>query len=62
MVAPRRHPPWLRYVPNALSAAEKARVLHLLLERVTYDAAKAEVQITFRPCGVRILAERSETA
>jgi site-specific DNA recombinase len=41
---------------DVLFPAEKARIVHLLLERVTYDATAGEVAITFRPGGVRILA------
>ncbi|MBI4584574.1 MAG: recombinase family protein [Planctomycetes bacterium] len=49
---------------DALLPAEKARVLQLLIEQVTYDAKADEVAITFRPGGVRMLAkdERSESA
>ena len=41
---------------DQLFPAEKARVLHLLIEQVTYNAAEGEVSITFRPGGVRVLA------
>ncbi len=41
---------------NELFPAEKARLLALLIERVTYDARSSEVSITFRPGGVRSLA------
>jgi hypothetical protein len=35
---------------------ERARVVHLLIEQVTYDSEAGEVSITFRPGGVRVLA------
>jgi len=38
-----------------LSTAERARVLALLLERVTFDAESGEVEIRFRPGGPRLL-------
>ena len=36
--------------------AFELRVLELLVEQVTYNAEEAEVAITFRPGGVRLLA------
>lgn len=45
-----------------LSTPEKARVLALLLERVTFDAASGEVEIKFRPGGPRLLGATKETA
>ena len=50
---------------NELTSTEKARVLQLLIEKVTYNAQEGEVEITFRPSGVRTLAhdnERGESA
>jgi len=38
-----------------LATPEKARVLALLLERVTFDAESGEVEIKFRPGGPRLL-------
>ena len=47
-----------------LFPAERARILHLLVEEVRYDAEAGEVAITFRPGGVRSLAREDgrETA
>jgi site-specific DNA recombinase len=50
-------PVWDELIPR-----EQARVLGLLVQRVTYDAAAAEVAITFHPGGVRDLATRSGRA
>ena len=44
-----------------LSPAERARILHLLIEEVRYDAEAGEVAITFRPGGVRSLAREDGT-
>jgi hypothetical protein len=38
-----------------LSTPEKARVLALLLERVTFEPESGEVEIRFRPGGPRLL-------
>jgi len=48
-------PVWSELFPR-----ERARVLHLLIEQVEYDAAQGEVAITFRPGGVRTLAGETE--
>jgi len=45
---------------NELFPAEKARLLALLIERVTYDARTSEVSVTFHPGGVRNLAARGK--
>ena len=52
-------PVWQELFP-----AERTRILQLLIETVTYDSEAGEVAITFRPGGVRILAqdEARETA
>jgi site-specific DNA recombinase len=50
-------PVWDELIPR-----EQARVLGLLIHAVTYDAAAAEVAITFHPGGVRALATRSGRA
>ena len=52
-------PVWQELFP-----AERARILHLLIEEVRYDAEAGEVAITFRPGGVRSLAreEKQERA
>ena len=36
---------------NELAGVEQARVVRLLVDRVTYDREKGEVAITFRPGG-----------
>ena len=48
--------------PGSLGALprEKERILQLLIEEVTYRSDGGEVAITFRPGGVRALAERGE--
>ncbi len=43
-----------------LFPAERARIMQLLLQFVTYNTAAGEVSITFRPGGVRTLAAESE--
>ena len=52
-------PVWRELFPAA-----RARILHLLIEEVRYDAEEGEVAITFRPGGVRSLAREDgrETA
>jgi site-specific DNA recombinase len=47
---------------DSLSPGEQARVLHLLVERVTYDGADGTLAITFRPTGIKALAEELEVA
>jgi site-specific DNA recombinase len=44
-----------------LAPREQARVIHLLIERVDFDAAEGSVSITFRPTGVRGLGSRFTT-
>ena len=41
---------------DQLFPAERARIVQLLLQSVTYNAGAGEVEITFRPGGVRALA------
>jgi site-specific DNA recombinase len=41
---------------DALYPAERRRVLHLLIERVDYDAKEGRVALAFRPTGIRTLA------
>ena len=41
---------------RVLVPVERARILHLLIEDVRYNAEAGEVAITFRPGGVRSLA------
>jgi site-specific DNA recombinase len=46
-----------------LAAAEQARALRLLVERVDYDGAAGKVAVTFQPAGIRVLAHAlAETA
>ncbi len=45
---------------TSLTVPERRRVFELLIERVTYDADTEEIAITFRPGGVRILANDEE--
>ncbi len=45
-------PVWESLTPN-----EQARVVHLLVERVDYDGANGNVSITFRPSGIKTLAD-----
>jgi hypothetical protein len=41
----------------SLTAAEQARVLGILLERVEYDGAVGKVSVQFRPTGLHTLIE-----
>jgi site-specific DNA recombinase len=50
------HPLWKSLVPR-----EQAGIIRLLLERVAYDAGKGTVAITFRPSGIRTLAQEALT-
>jgi hypothetical protein len=45
-----------------LTTPELARVVQLLVERVDFDRAAGQVAITFRPGGVRTLAEERAAA
>jgi len=40
-----------------LTTAERARVLQLLIDEVRYNASEGEVEIVFRPGGVRAMAK-----
>ena len=42
---------------QSLSPREQARILHLLIERVDYNGEDETVSVTFRPSGIRELAE-----
>ncbi len=44
---------------DQLFPAEKARVLRLLIEEVRYHAKDGEIEMTFRPGGVRAMAEEA---
>ena len=46
---------------DALFPAERRRVLHLIIERVVYDAAAGELSIDYRPGGIRTLAQEATT-
>ena len=46
----------------ACSRAEHERVIALLVERIDFDAGRETVAITFRPTGIRSLAEEIEQA
>jgi len=45
---------------DSLSPNEQARAMHLLIERVTYDGEEGTLAITFRPTGIKALAEELE--
>ena len=45
---------------SKLHSEEKARILQLLIEQVTFNAQAGEVQITLRPGGIRMLAQDKE--
>ena len=40
---------------DCLTPREQARVIGLLVERVTYDAGAGSISITFRPAGIKTL-------
>lgn len=42
---------------EVLSPKERARVVELIVERVTYDGAEGKLSITYRPNGLRTLAD-----
>lgn len=44
---------------DSMAAAERERVLGLLLERIAYDGKQGMLAITFRPCGIRTLTAGS---
>ena len=41
---------------DALSLGERARIVHLLVERVGYDGGRGTIAITFHPAGLKTLA------
>jgi site-specific DNA recombinase len=45
---------------DALTPAERARLVELLVERVIYDRAKGTVAITFRPTGIKSISEEAK--
>lgn len=44
---------------EALSTREKMRILNLLIAQVEYDGNESTVSLTFRPGGIKALAEES---
>ena len=42
-----------------LTTAEQARVVQLLIERIEHDGTTGKLAITFRPAGVRTLAQEA---
>lgn len=46
---------------NRRTREHRPPAVQLLIEQVTFHAADGEVEITFRPGGVRMLAEESPT-
>jgi site-specific DNA recombinase len=47
---------------ETLSPRERARIVHLLVERVAYDGEGGKVSITFRPTGIKTLTEETTWA
>jgi len=45
---------------NTLSPTDKARLVHLLVERIEYDGEAEAISITFHPTGISTLAEQPE--
>jgi len=45
---------------ESLSLRERTRVIQLLVESVGYDGKKGELSITFRPTGIKTLAQESQ--
>jgi site-specific DNA recombinase len=42
---------------EALSLGERARIVHLLVERVDYDGSRGTIAITFHPAGIKALSD-----
>jgi len=42
---------------GTLSPREQARIVQLLVERVDYDGREGTIAVTFRPNGIRTLAQ-----
>ena len=42
-----------------MSACEAGETIVLLIERVEYDGDGGTVSVTFRPCGIKALAEET---
>lgn len=47
---------------DTLGPKEQARIIHLLVERVDYDGKAGTIAVTFRPNGIKILAQQLEEA
>jgi site-specific DNA recombinase len=47
---------------DTLSPKEQARIIRLLVERVDYDGKKGTIAVTFRPNGIKTLAQQFEEA
>ena len=45
---------------ETLRPPEQARIIHLLVERVDYDGGNGTVSVTFRPSGIKTLAQQLE--
>lgn len=45
---------------ESLTPREQARIVQLLVERVDYDGKSATVAVTFRPTGIKVLAQKAE--
>ena len=45
---------------DSLSPREQARIIRLLVERVDYDGKAGMISVTFRPNGIKALAQESE--
>lgn len=45
---------------DTLSPREQARIIHLLVERVDYDGKRGTIAVTFRPTGIKSLAQQHE--
>lgn len=42
---------------ESLSVAEQSRLLNLLIEKVVYDGSDSTIAVTFRPTGIKELAD-----
>ena len=47
---------------DTLGPKEQARIIHLLVERVDYDGKNGTVSVTFRPNGIKTLAQQLQEA
>jgi site-specific DNA recombinase len=45
---------------DALSPTDKARLVHLLVDRIEYDGEVEAISITFHPTGISTLAEQPQ--